>query len=109
MIALMQRALLISTLFDTGGVVVNGPEKRRAHFPVVPARFSVTETFDVGRDVGEAFYENARFPFTGKLEQVTTIDQLNLETGTKTSKAEQTAGMDAQSADSATRVIRNWG
>ena len=57
----------------TGRLLVNGKQVGEAKFAhVPPVRYSATESFDVGMDLGEAAstqYE-APYPFTGKLKQV---------------------------------------
>jgi arylsulfatase len=54
---------------------VNGAEVARGNVNLtVPALFTATETFDVGRDLGSPvsldYAERAPFPFDGKIEQV---------------------------------------
>lgn len=93
------------TSYGGGGTAVlyvNGQEVGRARFAhVVPARYSATETFDVGRDTGEAVSEayQSPFPFTGKLDHVTvdiSPQQLNPEAAAKTSEVEKAADMAVQ-------------
>lgn len=81
----------------TGVLVVNGEEvgsKRFAH--VVPARYSATETFDVGRDTGApvSLDYSSPFPFTGTLERVDfdiQPQQLSAEGTATTRKSESEA------------------
>lgn len=57
----------------TGQLFINGEKTGEATFKhVVPVRYSATETFDVGADLGEAVSEqyHSPFTFTGKLEKV---------------------------------------
>lgn len=86
----------------TGVLFVNGQEVGRKRFAhVVPARYSATETFDIGRDTGEAVSEDypAPFAFTGKLDHVT-IDiapqQLTPAAAAQTREAEKAAAMEIQ-------------
>jgi Sulfatase len=86
----------------TGVLYVNGQEVGRKRFAhVVPARYSATETFDIGRDTGEAVSEayTAPFVFTGRLDHVT-VDiapqKLNPEAAAKTSDAERATAMEIQ-------------
>lgn len=83
----------------TGVLLINGKEVGRGHFAhVVPARYSATETFDVGRDTGEAVSESYRapFPFTGTLDHVT-VDiapqQLSAATAAQIKEGEDAAAM----------------
>lgn len=61
--------------FGGGGdarLSVNGQEVGKGSFAhVVPVRYSATETFDIGRDTGEAVSEHYHgpFPFTGTIDQ----------------------------------------
>ncbi len=58
----------------TGRLFVNGDKAGQAKFEhVVPARYSATETFDIGMDLGDPVSElyEAPFPFNGTIENVT--------------------------------------
>ncbi|MFK3820758.1 arylsulfatase [Pseudomonas yamanorum] len=86
----------------TGVLLVNGKEVARARFAhVPPIRYSATESFDIGRDTGEAVstdYEGP-FPFTGSLEKVDiTIQpqQLSPAAQQKTKKLERDAALATQ-------------
>jgi len=86
----------------TGVLMVNGKEVARARFAhVPPIRYSATESFDIGRDTGEAVsndYEGP-FPFTGTLEKVDiTIQpqQLNADAQQKTNELEHEAALATQ-------------
>jgi len=60
----------MATLSVNGAKVAEGPIKQ-----VVAARFSATETLDIGRDLGsvvsDRYHGKGGFPFTGTIEQVT--------------------------------------
>lgn len=86
----------------TGVLLINGKEVGRARFAhVPPIRYSATESFDIGRDTGEAVsndYEGP-FPFTGTLEKVDINiqpQQLSAEAQEKTKKLERDAAIATQ-------------
>jgi arylsulfatase A-like enzyme len=79
----------------TGRLFVNGApvgEAKFAHVP--PARYSATETFDVGMDLGEAVSNQYKSPyrFTGNLKQVK-IELLPMERHTETEERAREAYM----------------
>ena len=64
------------TAGGTGRLLINGQPAGEGRIEkVAPARFSATETMDIGMDLGavvsEAYHHEAPFAFTGQIERVT--------------------------------------